>query len=488
VFWALVPVMLLGAADQALVAPALGAMARTFDARDEVVWVVTAYLLSATASAPLAGRLSDLYGRRSVLLGALGLFLAGALVCGWAASLGTLVAGRSVQGLGGGALVALPNAIVADILTARERGRYQAYISCTHALAGLAGPLAGALLSAHASWRWIYWLQVPLIATAAALCWRTLDGRPAAGRRGGLDPLGVALMSGATACLLLALSWSGRRIGWMQPPTLALLGAAAALAGAFLGWQTLARYPLVPASVRRHRVVAVASAVGLLVAMVHGALYMQAPVYLQGIHAMSGSSAGTALAVPLAGVVLGAFLSGQYMRRSGRYKPAALAGLLLATIAAGALAWAPGRSAAWTAVAWMLLLGLGIGASQPPMTLASQNAVPPSEIGIATALQMFARAVGAAIGVAASSALVPQMPGPCAACADGLAVQANGPVVGPQTLGILFAAFAAILGLASLAATRLPVLPFREPPAHAAGPGCASGEQGKQPGHQVPPG
>ena len=101
---------------------------------------------------------------------------------------------------------------------------------------------------------------------------------------------------------------------------------------------------------------------------------------------------------------------------------------------------------------------------------------------------MFARAVGAAIGVAASSALVPQMPGPCAACADGLAVQANGPVVGPQTLGILFAAFAAILGLASLAATRLPVLPFREPPAHAAGPGCASGEQGKQPGHQVPPG
>ena len=217
-FWALVPVMLLGAADQALVAPALGAMARTFDARDEVVWVVTAYLLSATASAPLAGRLSDLYGRRSVLLGALGLFLAGALVCGWAASLGTLVAGRSVQGLGGGALVALPNAIVADILTARERGRYQAYISCTHALAGLAGPLAGALLSAHASWRWIYWLQVPLIATAAALCWRTLDGRPAAGRRGGLYPLGVALMSGATACLLLALSWSGRRIGWMQPP------------------------------------------------------------------------------------------------------------------------------------------------------------------------------------------------------------------------------------------------------------------------------
>ncbi|MFT3815754.1 MAG: MFS transporter [Acidovorax sp.] len=218
VFWALVPVMLLGAADQAIVAPALGVMATTFNSRDDIVWVVTVYLLSAIADTPLAGRLSDIHGRWSVVLGALALFLAGGLLCGSAPTLGSLLVGRAIQGFGGGALIALPNAIVADLLSPRERGRYQAYISGTNAMAGLASPLVGAFLSSHGSWRWIFWLQMPLVMIAAAACWCTLGDRSAGPRRGGLDPLGVALMSAATACLLLALSWAGRRIGWTQLP------------------------------------------------------------------------------------------------------------------------------------------------------------------------------------------------------------------------------------------------------------------------------
>ncbi len=469
VFRALVPVMLLGAADPAIVAPALGAMAVAFDARDGVVWVMVAYLLCATGSTPLAGRLGDLHGRRSVVLGALALFLVGTLVCGSAGTLGTLLVGRCLQGLGGGALIALPNAIVADILSPRERGRYQAYIACTHAAGGLAGPLVGALLSAHASWRWIFWLQAPLVVVAAVLSWRTPGSLSPSARRGGLDLPGVALMFGATACLLLALSWAGRRIGWTQFPTLALFGACAALATAFLAWQNRAREPLLPRAVRCHPVVLVTSLGGLLVAMVHGALYIHVPPYLHAVHGMGTASAGSALAVPLVGVVLGAYLSGQYMRRSGRYKPAPLAGLALAALSSAALAWGPGHATTMAALTALLLLGLGIGASQPPMTLAAQNAVAASEIGIATAVHMFSRAVGAAVGVAASSALVPQWPGPDARWVDGLAAGAHAATAhggAAQASSMLFTAFAATLGLAWLALTRLPVLPFREHAAH----------------------
>lgn len=461
VFWGLVPVMLLGAIDQAIVAPALVPIATEFRDFNALAWVMTAYLLASTASMPLAGRLSDLHGRRCTVLAALALLLAGSMVCGWASRLDVLLLGRGIQGLGGGALLALPNAIVADILSPRERGRYQAYISCTNAVAGLAGPLAGALLAGHASWRWIFWLHLPLIALAAVLVWRSLGGLPSAtaGRR--LDTLGAALLFGATSCLVLALSRLGRSAGWTEASTLALLAGGALFTAAFLGWQQRTPHPLLPPTILRNPVIAVTSAGAVLVAMVQVALVIHAPLHLQWIHGWRIGGAGSALAAALSGVVLGAYLSGQYMRHTGRYKAPPLAGLALAALAAGVLAGCHARAPAAAALALMFLLGSGIGLSQPPMTLSSQNAVPPSDIGIATAVQMFSRAVGGSLGIVAFGALVPdaigtaaRSPGTCdAACVE-------------QGFGMLFAAFAATLGLAWLALTRLRAIPLRE---HAAG-------------------
>jgi EmrB/QacA subfamily drug resistance transporter len=472
IFCGLVLIMLLGTIDQAIVAPALAPIATEFGGFGSVSWVVTAYLLTATASTPVAGRLSDIHGRRSVVIAALVLFLAGSIVCGWAPDLNTLIIGRGIQGLGGGALMALPNTIVADILSPRERGRYQAYISGTYAVSSLAGPVLGGLLSGHYSWRWIFWINLPLIVIAAGLSWVTLGGLSAQRKEHKIDYLGSALMVGSTVCLLLALTWGGRRFAWDALPTVALFGGTVVLAALFVAWQMRAREPLLPLSILHNRIIVVTSIGAVLITMVNMALSIYLPLYLQIGRGQTVGEAGGMLTAPLFGVVLGSYLSGQYMRYSGKYKLPPLAGLAVAAPVLALLAYGIACLPVVAIVALTFLQGVGIGASLPPMMVSSQNSVPASDIGIATAVHTFFRAVGGTIGVAVFSALILHLLGTDAKLLDGsrtdlhthaaFATEVVGTVRLTHAFGVFFAACAATLALAWVALKNLQVIPFRK--------------------------
>lgn len=468
IFSGLILVMLLGTIDQAIVAPALVPIAAEFGGFGNVSWVVTAYLLTSIASTPLAGRLSDIHGRRSVVVAALGLFLAGTLLCGMAVNLDMLICGRAIQGLGGGALMALPNTIVADILSPRERGRYQLYISGTYAVSSLAGPVLGGLLSEYYSWRWIFWFKLPLILLAIVLSWFTLADLSARRRQHRIDYPGALLMVGATVFLLLALAWGGRQHAWDSPVILGLFSASVVLGALFLAWQKRASEPLLPISILRNRIIVVTSIGAILITMVNMALSIYLPLYLQLCRAKTVGQAGVLLTAPLFGVVLGSYLSGQYMRFTGRYKLSPLVGLAVATAAFLVLAVAAGTLALAAVVGLSFLLGVGIGASLPPMMVASQNSVPAGDIGIATAVHTFFRAVGGAIGVAVFSAVVLHLLGPLGSQLE-TAHAAQGTVAGDaaaqeavHAFSVFFGACALTLALAWAALTRLPVIPFRK--------------------------
>lgn len=463
--------MLLGTIDQAIVAPALAPIANELGGFDAVSWLVTAYLLTSTTSTPVAGRLSDIHGRRSIVLGALVLFLAGSVVCGWAPDLNTLIVGRGIQGLGGGALMALPNTIVADILSPRERGRYQVYISGTYAVSSLAGPVLGGLLAGHYSWRWIFWINLPLIVIAAVLSWVTLSGLSARRKQHRIDYLGSALMVGSTVCLLLALTWGGRRFAWDAWPTMALLGGTLVLALLFVVWQKRVSEPLLPLSILHNRIIVVTSIGAVLITMVNIALSIYLPLYLQIGRGQTVGEAGGMLTAPLFGVVLGSYLSGQYMRYSGKYKLPPLAGLAVAVPILAIFAYGIAELPVAAIIALTLFQGVGIGASLPPMMVSSQNSVPASDIGIATAVHTFFRAVGGTIGVALFRALVLHLLVPHVnltgsghgelATRLATTAPASASSAVSRAFGVFFAACAATLALAWIALSNLRVIPFR---------------------------
>lgn len=467
IFCGLVLIMLLGTLDQAIVAPALAPIATQFGGFENASWVVTAYLLTSTASTPVAGRLSDIYGRRITVIAALALFLVGSLLCGWAPNLNTLIIGRGVQGLGGGAMMALPNTIVADILSPRERGRYQPYISGTYAVSSLAGPVLGGVLSDLYSWRWIFWINLPLIVIAAAFSWLKLGGLSARRKQHRIDYLGSLLMTSSTVCLLLALTWGGRRFAWDSLPVIGLASGAVLLAALFLAWQRRAREPLLPLSILSNRIIVVTSIGAVLILMVNMALSIYLPLYLELCRAQTVGEAGVLLTAPLFGVVLGSYASGQHMRYSNNYKLPPLAGLALAMAALGTLSYGLANLPTSALVALTFVEGLGIGASLPPMMVSSQNSVPANDIGIATAVHTFFRAVGGTIGVAVFSALVLHLLGPEATFhpgSHGPASFADSGVAATNAthaFSVFFAACAATLALAWMALRKLPIIPFR---------------------------
>ncbi|WLE59896.1 MFS transporter [Burkholderia plantarii] len=453
IFAGLVLVMLLGTIDQAIVAPALAPIAAEFGRFADVSWVVTGYLLTSTAATPLAGRLSDRHGRRAVILGALLVFLAGSVACAIAPGLAVLVLGRALQGLGGGALMTLPNTVIADILSPRERGRYQIYISATYATSSAAGPILGGWLADAFSWRWIFWINVPLVAAACLASWATLGRLPARRARVEMDYRGALLMGSATICLLVALTrpelWATRRV-----LAVLLAGAALLLGTGFVAWQRRARSPLLPPALLRNRVMVVTSVGGVAIAMVNMALSIFIPLFLQLCRGMTVAGAGTLLVGLLLGVVGGAYSSGQYLRHTGRYRAPSLYGLaaavvVLALLAGSLHAVTPPLLVAATAVA-----GAGIGACYPPMMVTSQSAARGTDVGIATGVHTFFRALGGTFGAALFSMLLVAALGAQAPLLSAAHARAAAPVLPPPQLyeverafSWLFALCAATLGI-----------------------------------------
>ena len=397
--------MLLAALDQTIVAPAMPTMGHALGHAEYLPWIVTAYLLTATAMAPLYGRISDVHGRRPTLYAALLIFLAGSLISALAPNMFVLVAGRAIQGLGGGGLFALSQTVIGDLVPPRERARYAAWISGMWGVASVAGPLLGGTFAEHLHWSLIFWINLPLGLLAMAIINRPLKKLPVAGKRHSIDALGALLLVAATAILLLALNWAGSVYAWLSPEIVGLFAASAVLWGAFALRLMRAAEPLISLEVLGNRIVLAGTLFMFLLQAASIGLAVYLPVYLQSYLALSASESGTALLGILLGTVAGAMTSGRMISRFVHYKRIAVAGAVIAIASLAALAFLAETAGLATVEILTTVGGFGIGLAFPVSTISVQNAVDHAHLGVATGVLTFLRSLGGALGVAVLGAV-----------------------------------------------------------------------------------
>ncbi|MBP2297902.1 MDR family MFS transporter [Azospirillum picis] len=397
--------MLMAAMDQTIVATALPTMASQFGGLDMLPWVVTAYLLTSTTTTPIYGKLSDLFGRKRVLQVAILLFLAGSVLCAMAQSMTQLILFRGLQGLGGGGLMSLAFTIIGDVVAPRERGRYQGMIGGVFALASVAGPLLGGVFTETVGWHWIFLINLPLGAAALAMTRSTLSRLPAGRTKPRIDVPGAALLTGAVTCLLIVATRGGA-MGWSSPLSLGLLGAGLAMLAVFLWHERRTDEPILPLHLFRRPVVAVATPVVAVSAMVLFAGIVYLPLHLQLVRGTSATVSGLLLLPLVLGMTFGSVGGGRLIARTGRYKVFPLAGLALAGVMYALLGALPdvAGNGLWSTLI-LVPLGMGLGLVMPVMTVAVQNAVEQRDLGAATAAVGFFRSLGGSIGVAVFGAV-----------------------------------------------------------------------------------
>jgi MFS family permease len=398
--------MFLSALDQTIVAPALPAIGVRLGDIENLSWVVGAYLLSATAVTPLFGKLSDIYGRRSILLTGVTVFIVGSVACALAPTLWTLVAARALQGIGGGGILPIAQAIIADLVSPRERARYQTQSAAMFMIASVVGPVLGGFFTDRLHWSLIFWINVPMGALALVMTYRALERLPRNERPHRLDWAGAALMVGAALALMLAMTWGGVRYPWASWPILMLIGGSAALWMLFAWRLAAAAEPFIPLSVLREPVVAGNVAAGFFSIGTIVGLSVYLPLYLQLVLGASASMAGLALIAFTAGTVVGAFAAGRALGRHRHYMRIPMAGLLIAILAVAAMAAAPASLSLGGVACLLFLCGGGIGTMYPVTTVLTQNVVPPHQFGVATGTLNFFRLLGGTIVVAGFGAIV----------------------------------------------------------------------------------
>jgi EmrB/QacA subfamily drug resistance transporter len=398
-------IILLGALDQTIVSVALPDIGRQLQGFDLLAWVVSGYLVAVAVATPIYGKLGDLFGRRAVLSFAIILFLVASVLCAMAQSIPMLVAARILQGLGGGGLISVAQAIVADVVAPRERGRYQGYISGMYALASVAGPVVGGLLTQWMSWRWIFWINLPIGLAALLISRRALAQLPVPRVARQIDYLGAALLTVGLTMLLVTITRIGQGIGWSAPDNLLLLAVSVVILALFVRRQTRVPEPIVPLSLFAIPTLRICCTVLFIAFFQVMALSVLIPLQLQMTGRIGADIAALRLVPLTLAIPLGAFVGGRMMARIGRPKPFQLVGTALVPPAIFAFAWT-GPEASVLSAFWMILAGIGIGLQFPTSLVSVQNAVPPRHIGIATAMTAFFRSLGAAIGVAILTAIL----------------------------------------------------------------------------------
>ncbi|MFC3127758.1 MDR family MFS transporter [Pseudoroseomonas globiformis] len=400
--------MILAALDQNIVNTALPRMAADLGGMAHLSWVVTAFMLTSTITTPLYGKLSDMLGRRRLFFVAILLFLGGSLLSGSAQSMGQLIGFRALQGMGAGGLLVLSQAAIGDVVSPRQRPRYQGLFTGTFALASVAGPLLGGVITQSLSWRWVFYVNLPIgILALTMIAMGLRSAPPSKGARRPVDWLGALLLAGATAALLLLLTWGGAEFAWLSATSLGLLAASFGLYAAFAWREARAPEPLIRLALFRNPVFARGVAVGgmMTFAMMGSTVFL--PLYFQLVLGMEPARAGAMLLPQVIGMLLSSVLGGRIVAKLGRNRPFLLAGLGLEAVALGSLA----GFAWWSASPWVFLismgmLGLGMGMGMPNLTVAVQNAVAHRELGAATGAMTFLRSLGGAVGVAASGGIL----------------------------------------------------------------------------------
>jgi len=399
VFVALMLGMFLAALDQTIVSTALPTIVGDLGGLNHLSWVVTSYLLASTISTPLYGKFGDMAGRKPVFLAAILIFLAGSMLAGLSQSMGELIGFRAVQGLGAGGLMVGAQAIIADIVPPRERGRYMGLIGSVFAVASVAGPLLGGFIVDNLSWRWVFYVNMPVGAVAVAIVGTRLHlHTPHARHR--IDFLGAGLLSGGVGALILLTTWGGNQYAWGSA-TIAVLGVGGVvLLALFVWWEGRAAEPIIPLTLFRSRIFDVANGMGFAIGMSMFGAIIFIPLYLQLVYGASPTSSGLRMLPLMAGLLVASIASGRAISRIGRYKAFPIAGTAILVGGMYLLSRLGVGTAPWLSALYMLVVGIGIGLVMQVLVLVVQNDARPQEIGVATATATFFRSVGGCFGVA----------------------------------------------------------------------------------------
>ncbi|MBI5445297.1 MAG: MFS transporter [Deltaproteobacteria bacterium] len=391
--------MFLSAVDQTIVSTALPTIVSEFGGIERIYWVPIAYVLTSTASTPLYGKLSDLFGRRIIFQVATAVFLLGSVLAGISGSLLQLVVFRGVQGIGGGGILAMAFTIVADILPPRQRGRYIGWFTAVFAVAGVVGPLLGGFFVDHLSWRWIFYINLPLGLLSLVITSAYLR-LPALHRRQRIDYAGAVLLVGAVTCLVLITTWGGNAFAWGSRQLVGLALAGVLLVALFLLQELRSAAPILPLALFRNPVIAVTAALSFIIgAAMFGALVFL-PLFLQAVKGLPATLSGLLLAPMSASLTVASVVTGRLTTRTGRYKHWVVLGAVFVTVAMAALTRLDLSSTSAWVVGSMVTLGLGLGMILPILNLAAQNAVRAAELGVATTAVTFARTLGGSLGMA----------------------------------------------------------------------------------------
>jgi EmrB/QacA subfamily drug resistance transporter len=397
--------LFLAALDQTIVATALPRIASELHSFDHFSWVVTAYLITSTVSVPLYGKLSDIHGRRKLFFVAVSIFLVGSILCGAAQTMTQLVFFRGLQGLGAGGLIPLAVASIGDLFSPRERPRWQGFTAAVWALASIAAPLLGGFFTDSVTWRWIFWINVPLGLLALGVVAVTLHV-PFHRRDHRIDYLGAVTLSVAVVSLLLVAVWGGQTYSWGSPPIVALAVAGVVFTVLFLAIETRAAEALLPLKLFRNPIFVVSNTAVLFVAAGMFGAIVFIPLFVQGVIGSSATRSGVALIPFMLGWAVTSLISGHLISRTGRYRAFPIGGTAVVLLGFWLLTRMDAGTSNLVVIADMSVIGLGMGLTYQTYVLAVQNTVPSSELGIATASVQFFRSIGAVFSVAALGAIL----------------------------------------------------------------------------------
>ena len=397
--------MMLAALDQTIVATALPTIVGELGGLSRLSWVITAYMLASTISTPIYGKVGDIIGRKRTFQAAIVVFLIGSTLSGVSQSMVQLIVFRAIQGLGAGGLMVTAQAIIADLVSPRERGRYQGYMGAAFGAASVLGPLIGGFFTDHLSWRWVFYINLPLGIGALVVTAAKLPAAVASAVRPPIDFLGIALLSTAVTCVVLLTTWGGSAFPWSSPVIVGLGVASATLLGVFAIVERRVTDPLIPPGLFEDRTFKVSAATSFVIGFAMFGVISFIPVFMQVVSGASATSSGLALLPFMVGLFSASILSGRRISATGRYKRYPVIGTALATIGVFLFSTMNEETPRWLSTIYMFVAGAGLGLTMQVMVIAMQNTVERRYLGVGTSTLTFIRSVGGSCGVALFGAI-----------------------------------------------------------------------------------